>query len=92
MELQAWAFTFEFLVLKLETNRRKFSTWTQEYDDYGWHCTCAALLGDDSNSDVREQIREHLRLKLAINDISMAHRIAVKSKTHVDKQFAINQV
>ena len=30
---------------------------------------------------VREQIRENLRLELAIEDISMAHRIGVKPKT-----------
>ena len=36
---------------------------------------------EDCKFIVREQIREHLRLELAIADISMAHRIGVKPKT-----------
>ena len=35
---------------------------------------------EDCKFIVREQIREHLRLELAIEDISMAHRIGVKPK------------
>ena len=31
---------------------------------------------------VREQIREHLRLELAIEDILMTHRFGVKPKIH----------
>ena len=36
---------------------------------------------EDCKFIVREQIREHLRQGLAIEDISMAHRIGVKPKT-----------
>ena len=36
---------------------------------------------EDSKFIVREQIREHLPLELAIEDISMDHRIGVKPKT-----------
>ena len=35
---------------------------------------------EDCKSIVREQIREHLGLELAIEDISIAHRIGVKPK------------
>ena len=36
---------------------------------------------EDCKFIVREQIQENLRLELAIEDISMAHRIGVKPKT-----------
>ena len=35
---------------------------------------------EDCKSIVREQIREYLRVELAIEDISMARRIGVKPK------------
>ena len=35
---------------------------------------------EDCKFNVREQIREHLRLELAIEDISISHRIGVKPK------------
>ena len=36
---------------------------------------------EDCKFIVRKQIREYLRLELAIEDISMAHRISVKPKS-----------
>ena len=79
-ELQANLFMIETRVVKLE----------QQIDENSAHERKNTLImagnippaahAEDCKFIVREQIREHLRLELAIEDISMAHRIGVKPK------------
>ena len=85
-ELSANMSMLDTLVVKLE----------QQIDETSAHLRKNTLImastvppaqhAEDSKSTVRELIREHLHLELAIEDISMANRIAIKPKIQGDKR------
>ena len=71
----------------LETRVAKLEQQIDENSSHEWKNTLIisgnippAQHAEDCKFIVREQIREHLLQELAIEDISMAHRIGVKPK------------